>query len=240
MSWRVLTLKQPEPWSLMHAGRDVVNQPWPIPQKLLGDVPTEISKCFAAHCEAETLNGEREGWGIGLDDTGEGQYVCPEHFGYVFSDETDQALKLDQGWPQLRVMVHSAAAWDKRYKFCSESWTGQGVKTTVAPAFWGFSNREFFKFPGGDVVDGQDRPVTFSAVVAVAVLTRSHTSIVCSKLDPTGECSTWAEPGTTESPMHHWHVTDVRPLATPVPAKGRSNRLWKPNVELVEAVEAQL
>jgi len=62
-------------------------------------------------------------------------------------------------------------------------------------------------------VDGAD---VRSAIVAVATLADIH---VCD-----GECSPWAEAG-----RHHWVLSDVRPVAEPVPCKGALG-LWRPHL----------
>ena len=80
----------------------------------------------------------------------------------------------------------------------------------------------------------------FSAVVAVATITGSHEDWRCAVTADRGSCSEWAmsaPPGA--KPMHHWQLADVQPLATTVPAKGQPG-LWKPDPQLIEAVEIQL
>lgn len=71
----------------------------------------------------------------------------------------------------------------------------------------------------------------FGAVIAVATLTD-----VCSP-DDEGydcECGPWAVPY-----QYHWRLTDVRPLAEPVPARGALG-LWTLPDEVEAAVRAQL
>jgi hypothetical protein len=48
-----------------------------------------------------------------------------------------------------------------------------------------------------------------------------------------GCCAPWGRPG-----MWHWEVGDVRPLDTPVPARGALG-LWRPTPTVLEQVEAQ-
>jgi hypothetical protein len=55
-----------------------------------------------------------------------------------------------------------------------------------------------------------------SAIVAVATLADIH---VCD-----GACSPWAEAG-----RHHWVLSDVRPVAEPVPYMGALG-LWRPHL----------
>lgn len=45
-------------------------------------------------------------------------------------------------------------------------------------------------------------------------------------------CSRWAEPGG----VYHWTLANPRPLATPVPAKGRLG-LWRPDADLATQLE---
>lgn len=70
-------------------------------------------------------------------------------------------------------------------------------------------------------VDGAD---VRSSIVAVATLADIH---VCG-----GECSPWAEPG-----RHHWVLSDVRPVAEPVPCKGALG-LWRPHLT-VEDIDSR-
>lgn len=72
-------------------------------------------------------------------------------------------------------------------------------------------------------------PNTPSAILAVADITDIHQA--------TGTCcEPWGEP---HDHVYHWTLANIRPLPTPVPAKGRQG-LWTPNPELLAAVEQQL
>lgn len=75
-----------------------------------------------------------------------------------------------------------------------------------------------------------DRVVT-SAIVGLAEVTG-----VCRAAVEGGRCrcSTWAMPG-----QYHWQLANVIALPEPVPCAG-SQRLWRPSVEVVEAVVASL
>ncbi|HEY5835036.1 hypothetical protein [Streptomyces sp.] len=69
-----------------------------------------------------------------------------------------------------------------------------------------------------------------SAVIATARITGCHRA---------GDgclpaCEAWGEPD-----AWHWEISDARPLATAVPAKGFLG-LWRPPVSLVQAVREQL
>ena len=45
-SWRALTLKQPWPWAIVYAGKDVENRTWPVPPKLFRPIwKRDCSKC---------------------------------------------------------------------------------------------------------------------------------------------------------------------------------------------------
>lgn len=68
-------------------------------------------------------------------------------------------------------------------------------------------------------------PDTRGAIIAVATLTDCHAAT-------DGCCAPWGFPDTW-----HWVLEDVRPLATPVPCKGRLG-LWTPDDELLAAVDA--
>lgn len=70
-------------------------------------------------------------------------------------------------------------------------------------------------------------PDTRGAVLATADLTDVHYSA-------DGECCpTWGEANT-----YHWVLDNIRPLAAPVPAKGRLG-LWIPAADLLAAVNDQ-
>lgn len=74
---------------------------------------------------------------------------------------------------------------------------------------------------------------TRGMVVAVARLTsvcaesRYSASLLC-------ECGPWAMPR-----ERHWHLADVRPLAEPIPTKGRQ-RLWRLDDDVDARVRAAL
>ncbi|WP_051864904.1 ASCH domain-containing protein [Streptosporangium roseum] len=75
---------------------------------------------------------------------------------------------------------------------------------------------------------GQARPdYELGAVIAVAQLVHIHS---CTR----GLCSIWSAHG-----QHHWELTDIRPLAEPVPCKGRLG-LWPLPADADAAVRAQL
>lgn len=73
---------------------------------------------------------------------------------------------------------------------------------------------------------GQQPDYVLGAVIAVAQLVAIHSC--------TGRCSVWSAHG-----QHHWQLTDVRPLAEPVPCKGRLG-LWPLSAEVDAAVRTQL
>ncbi|MEV0174454.1 hypothetical protein AB0I00_25445 [Streptomyces sp. NPDC050803] len=66
------------------------------------------------------------------------------------------------------------------------------------------------------------RPQPSSAVLGWARLDDCHTD--------DGWCSLWSAPG-----QWHWHLTDVRPLGSPVPCPG-ARGLWTPNPSLLDQI----
>ncbi|GAB3115916.1 hypothetical protein GCM10027160_24020 [Streptomyces calidiresistens] len=78
---------------------------------------------------------------------------------------------------------------------------------------------------GQDVI--ANWPDTRGAITATATLTGSHP-------EASGCCAPWGFPN-----RHHWELTDVVPLTTPVPALGQLG-LWRPTPEALTAVTTQL
>ena len=211
MSWRALTLKQPWPWAIVHAGKNVENRTWPVPPKL-----------FASKCS----------WcrGLGVDPGAMNQLLGP-----------DCPVCGASGREPLRVMVHAGAQWDfgafpsvsnaARWALLADgtrvmSWKRKDV-----------DNNRTWTVKRSKAGSQDESP--YGAVVAVATITGSHSEWDC-LTDTAGvsSCSTWAMSATNDKPMWHWELADVQPLAAPVPAKGRLG-LWKPSAELIEAVESQ-
>lgn len=72
---------------------------------------------------------------------------------------------------------------------------------------------------------------SLGAVVAVALLAGCHHE---STERPRNSCSSWGRPG-----MYHWDLAGVRPLARPVPCRGKLG-LWRLPGDVAQAVRAQL
>lgn len=143
----------------------------------------------------------------------------------------------------LMVMVHSAASrWDRDLKMDTAS---HNFLRSLLPddssitlsydraSVTGFINNEG---------TGISQPM--GAVVAVARVVGSHEAFDARTpapgMDPEACCeSIWARFPHDGSRLHHWQVTDVRPLDVPIPARGNPG-LWVPDTELANAVEAQL
>lgn len=64
------------------------------------------------------------------------------------------------------------------------------------------------------------------AVIAAAVLEDCHPD--------DGTCTFWSEPD-----VYHWQLTDIRPLARPVPCPGALG-LWRPGPNTLAEVHAQI
>jgi hypothetical protein len=73
--------------------------------------------------------------------------------------------------------------------------------------------------------------LALGAVIAVAVIAGCHHE---STEQPANSCSPWGMPG-----QFHWQLARVRPLAEPVPCRGRQ-RLWRLPGDVEKAVRAQL
>lgn len=71
------------------------------------------------------------------------------------------------------------------------------------------------------------RPDERSAVIAIAEIDDCHYS------EDGKCCGPWGEEN-----IYHWHLTEVRTLDKPVPAKGRLG-LWTPSKELLAEVNQQ-
>lgn len=80
-----------------------------------------------------------------------------------------------------------------------------------------------------------DARILYGAVIGVADLVDVHT--VCGPPFPGGEwptCSPWAM-----SDHHHLVLANPRPLARPIPTKGRLG-LWRPDDKLAAAIREQV
>ena len=76
---------------------------------------------------------------------------------------------------------------------------------------------------------------TFGAIIAVAELSGCHRDEQTALYRPgMAPCSPWAVRG-----AWHWMLANVRPLADPVPCRGKLN-LWRLPEDVAEAVRAQL
>src|SRR5690606_16609210 len=94
---------------------------------------------------------------------------------------------------------------------------------------------------------GDTSPYVRGAVIGVVDLTGSHRSkrsmtrsclgepVCFDDTTPTGRlCSPWAMPD-----HHHLVLENPRPLARPIPAKGRLG-LWRPDAALEDAIREQI
>ena len=226
--YRALTLKQPMPWAICYAGKDIENRTWPVPPKLLE------RPCFECH---------QSGIARGFNE-----------FGHV---EEFMCIRCGPNrFEPLRVFIHAGQQWDgegnefvaysEAASFVYRATNRKRSFTTTGPGQWFPTSHPDDDIRNDWEIDGPALP--FGAVVAVATITGSHTESsaiagVCQRL-PYDVCSPWAlfnqgEDAIYGRPMHHWQLTDVIVLDTPVSAKGRQG-LWKPDPELVAAVEAQL
>jgi len=138
----------------------------------------------------------------------------------------------------VRVMLHAGKAWDKDP-------SGVMVNVTQMPVGPEIMHQGSWVGALRDIkarFDGlPNRCQPFGAVVAVVEFTGCHQEHV-NRWTELGCCegSRWAMfPEGDEKPMWHWEIGDVFVLPDPVPAKG-SLGLWRPPVDVIEAVETQL
>jgi hypothetical protein len=81
------------------------------------------------------------------------------------------------------------------------------------------------------------------AVIGVVDLVDVHTADWC--WEPEGHCSPWAESsyvehgGDVRDRIVHLVLENPRPLATPIPARGRLG-LWTPDAELLDRIREQV
>lgn len=101
-----------------------------------------------------------------------------------------------------------------------KGWSQRGATDPRVTAAWG----------------GRQPSWVVGAVLAVADLVDVHPDGDCCR--PWGESTYLNSDGRTITCWHYF-LEDVRPLREPVPAIGRLG-LWRPDPELVAAVEAQL
>ena len=76
----------------------------------------------------------------------------------------------------------------------------------------------------------EDHPTGIVALARISWVCRGHLEIdrVCTCTSP------WAVPG-----EHHWHLADVKPLATPVTCNGQQG-FWWPNSDVVAQLAPQM
>ena len=229
-AWRALTLKQPWPFAIVYAGKNVENRTWPVPPKLLE------RECLS--CEVGTHED--------LQDSG---YCnrCDESF----VEPLRVMIHAGKQWDKNAGPIAVKNFGNMR----GSAWIGRGNVSV----YCGDDGVVGSVWSNGLVEHSWTDPQPFSAVVAVGTITGQHQVIpmvsfndtetphdfVCPgsirKVDNSIEyrCSPWANKPSRDKPMWHWELADVRPLTEPVPTKGRPG-LWIPDTELVEAVEAQI
>lgn len=138
----------------------------------------------------------------------------------------------------LRLMIHAGDGWDDSMDTGRNRGTHWAMFSNGTKVVARRGARQKRGASGEYVQQARPSPDTrqpFGAIVAVATVS-SHPYF-----DEEPEwgrpcCrSPWAE---RTKGMHHWELSDVQVLATPVPASGRQ-KLWTPTAEVVAAVEAQ-
>jgi len=240
-SWRALTLKQPWPWAICYAGKRVENRTWPVPPKLLNQETTvhgctgigvTMAEAYAAMAADKRGEPRRQAKHV---DGCPGDSVTHEYSGTGYYSSTFVV--------PLRVMIHAGATWDDDHAI-DRAWPHPMDMPHKETLDWHGNKLDQPYVSGMRQPDGLHEFQPFSAVVAVATITGSHEEHVCEFVSDLGKCSHWAQNSPCDEPnnfrpMHHWQLADVTPLANPIPAKGKLG-LWKPDTELVQAVEAQL
>lgn len=104
---------------------------------------------------------------------------------------------------------------------------GRSVDWDATPAAWIAA--------GLTPCDGTGTRKAWSANLALgAVVAVARVASSCLPWECRGECSPWAVRG-----QDHWQLTNVRPLAEPVPCKGALG-LWRLPEDAEKAVRAQL
>ena len=258
--WRALTLKQPWPWAICWAGKNVENRTWPIPPKLLEDGPLRVMLHAGAALDDAIRSNDFGGtwWTPPTMETLELLEWCPDpvHADPCECDEDE--LILDGRCAELSApFMKLAFAPDPGAHTLNP--IGMGTTKPWCPECEGTG---WAGGRDGRSCDCDDEPVDEyrawvhrGAVVAVVEFTGCHMvdddgsgdddpAIGC--LDDDGQefrdgyglapCSPWA---VNEIGTWHWEIGAVTVLDEPVPARGRQ-RLWVPDGGVLAAVEAQL
>ena len=220
-TWRALTLKQPWPWAIVHAGKDVENRTWPVPPKLLK------KRCRILACLERRLFHESRNDCERCSDTGIERLRVMIHAG--------------KQWDKNAGPIAAKTFGNMK----GSAWIGPGNVSV----YYGDDGVVGSVWNNGLIEHSWTDPQPFSAVVAVAIITgqRQADSKGFSHYEENPTLShvwEWLPMPTSpweinEPHIWHWDLADVRPLTEPVPAKGRPG-LWIPDTELIEAVEGHL
>lgn len=151
-----------------------------------------------------------------------------------FDGDALDCVCTDDGPFPFRLWVHAAA---KSYKGAgvAEAWA------TLAEA-WGFDGSEGGYRIGARAIERVATQGRYGVVLGSVEVTGCHHADECDRAGgdwaqrqamPADRryCSRWAEPD-----AYHWTLAEPRPLATPVPAKGRLG-LWTPDDDLTAQLE---
>lgn len=147
------------------------------------------------------------------------------------------ALTVKQPWAHMIAYGGKTIenrGWETRYRgmfaiHAGKGWDRDAEDDPVAVEAWSVwirnADPEFRALP----FDRKNPGITFAAVIAVADLTGCHEAA-----QPTCACSPWAEAN-----QWHWELSNIRPLANPIPCLGKLG-LWRLPEDTGRAVRDQL
>lgn len=115
------------------------------------------------------------------------------------------------------IAIHAGKGWDR-----------DGEESPLVQQAWQAAGKQLFK------LDPSFGEIALGAVVAVAELAGVCSSPIGRDGQLMCDCGPWAAAG-----QWHWKLTDVRPLAEPVPCRGALG-LWTLPDDVEAAVVAQL
>lgn len=236
-----LSVDQPVPWAIVHAGCRVLNMPMraPMPECPECGGSGSVDYSMDLHSEIETCG---DCWGSG-------------------TEALRLLLHAGSGYETEWFSTHGRAPH-------RPSWLPLDMDPDHVDWAMPLSDEDAADPPGnGDWWTMVWDAKYLNAIVAVVEITGSHEDSgdiryeggapVCNDPRMIATCSPWAAGGTWRSPMHHWQVGDVVKLDTPVPCVPtrsirdmpdgsvefdgiRQDGLWTPPRSVLDAVEAQL
>jgi hypothetical protein len=110
------------------------------------------------------------------------------------------------------LAIHAGRQWDK------DGAIDERVRGALSPYL---TVRQRYDQDAVDAAEHPDR-FMFGAIIATANLSDCHVSMDC--------CLPWGDLSIGFEYVWHWVLTDVRPLANPVPMRGHQ-RLWNVDLE---------